>query len=164
MPRMKSEVIGEFFDEVVEKLSQKLGNDWIVEKVGLFVRRYGFPLRIYKQEWVNKNFLLFGFEFDVNNYYDGRFGIVRNNKNTNMQDISNQFSKDIDKIDISFNTTSWWLFQHKLPDRKDFVEQILFDDLSSESFVNSLYTYISKVEIENSLLSNINNYINERGS
>lgn len=162
MPVMKRDIIKDFFDEVVERIQDKLGNSWIVEKKDeKFASRYGFPLRIYKKEWSDKNFLLFGFEFDANNYYDGRFGIVKNNKDINMQDISNSFFNDINAIDVNFNTTTWWLFQYKIPGKKDFVEQILFDDYSANSFIANVYDYINKIEIEHKLLTNINNYINK---
>jgi len=170
MPAMKNEVIGDFFEEVIKKLSEALGEEWIVEKVGEFVTKYNFPLRIYKKEWKQqKNYILFGFEFDADNYYDGRFGLVGINNSINIQDIASKFKDEMSLIDINFNNSSWWLFNHKLPAEKNFVEQILFYDFNSDDynfnsdyFVKKVLEYIEKIEFNgNSLLSKINAYLKE---
>lgn len=163
MPTLKSEVIDEFFNEVIIKLTQKLGEDWIIEKVGELVTKYSFPLRIYKKNWkMQKNYILFGFEFDANNYYDGRFGIVRINSGINIQDIANKFKNEINSIDINFNHSAWWLFNHQLPNERNFVEQILFDDFRSDVFVDKVFEYINVIELNNNLISEINTYLQNK--
>lgn len=164
MPIIKNEVIGEFFEEVITKLSHKLDDRWEAKIVGDFATKYGFPFRIYKKEWKQqKNYLLFGFEFDANNYHDGRFGLVKINNDTDMKDIMREFKSKIEIIDgIDFNQTIWWLFNHPLPSKKNFIEQILFDGLTSDNFVDIVMSYIKKIEIDKELVSEINQYLQEK--
>lgn len=160
MPEMKKKVIAKFFGDVIEKLSHKLDNNWTaeVEKVGELTTKFWFPFRIYKKEWKQqKNYLLFGFEFDANNYRDGRFGLVKINKDIDMGDIMREFKSKIEIInEINFNQSDWWLFKHELPNDKSFIEQILFHGFTSDNFVSRIMGYINEIEIKHNLVSDIN--------
>lgn len=164
MPKMRDEVINNFFSEARNKLRLKLGKTWEVDIIGSFATRWEYPLRVYKKEWIsNKNYLVFGFEFDKSSYYDGCFGVVKTNKNINIPDIAGEFAEELEKIDIGFNRSDWWLFNHLLPAKqdaeKDFVEEILFHKLTSDTFVEEVIVYLNKIELNGVLLLS---KINER--
>ena len=77
----RQSIIDDFFSKIMTSLRVILDNEWTVELVGDLSKRYSFPLRIYKNEWIGSkdSNLIFGFEFKKHNYYDGYFGIVRKN-------------------------------------------------------------------------------------
>jgi predicted nucleic acid-binding protein len=174
LPKMRKEIIDEFFLDVKKKLEESLDGTWSVELVGNFAKRWEYPLRIYKKEWKNtEKYLLFGFEFDKSNYYDARFGIVgtcqQKGDMLDMQKIAEEFSAKIKETGINFNPSPYWLFQHLLPktsnEHKDFVEEILSHTLTSDTFVKTIMEYLNKIELNDvSLLSEINEQLRKANS
>ena len=132
------------------------------EKNRDFSVAYHFPFRIYKKSWIkNKHNLIFGFEFRKKDYYDGWFGIVRQRETVNIKDISKQFQSEIDNIGFSLKTNSWWLHYMYLSTKKgDFAKYIHYEN-GKEEFKKKVLELIDIFENKNSLMTNINSYLNK---
>jgi len=165
LPVVRKKIIDDFFEKVINLLQRELGTDWIVELKGNLSKRHSFPLRIYKKAWIgNKNNnLIFGFEFDKNNYYKGCFGIVRQSKSVIIKnDITDKFKNEFDNLNYNLRTTQWWLHWLSLPDTKDFTEYIIFNENTEDKFVNEVYNLIQIFEIDSNLMTDINSYLNSK--
>ena len=167
LPKARKNIINNFFKNVISSLQLTLGDDWRVELVGDLSKRYSFPLRIYKEQWIGKkgNNLIFGFEFNKNNYYDGYFGIVRKNDKVDIKkDIAVKFESQLDKLNLNLKTSAWWLHWEWLPNFdgiEDFSEYAMFDENSEQEFLDGILKLVKLFEIENNLMTEINSYLNE---
>jgi hypothetical protein len=165
IPEARNGIVLEFFSKVINELKGKLGNEWVVELPGDLSKRYGFPFRIYKKSWGNKNSLIFGFEFEKNNFYSGCFGVVRRNDKVIIKaDITNHFKEEIKSLDINPKTTAWWLHWEYLPaikGKSDFAEFVLFDKNAEKDFVHRILQCIDIFENKSGLLTKINKYLSD---
>jgi hypothetical protein len=153
MPKVRKEVVDKFFTDVQNELGSKLGGDWILEIKGNLAKRYHFPFRIYKKNWNN---LIFGFEFNVNNYYSPLFGIVKKEGHINIDEIYSDFQEEIEKINFDLKKTKWWLhWEWVTLHHHDFVEYIL-SDKSKEKFINRVLELLDIFENNSGLLTKIN--------
>ncbi len=156
-----------FFDRVVEKLKNKLNANWRVEINGDLSTRYNFPLRIYKEDWVNEQeaYLLFGFEFEKNDYIDGCFGIVRNNDQVDIKNhVFPKFKTELDELSVDIEPTDWWLYWSYLPNDnffESFPRYVLFNEDAEERFIQSIMKTINIFENNSKLMSKMNAYLND---
>ena len=163
LPIVRKSIVDDFFNNMISLLETKLGNDWKIELLGNLSTRYNFPFRIYKKSWINsnKNNLIFGFEFNENNYNNAYWGIVRTNENINIEDdINTVFKTNIKALNYTINTTQWWLHFEWLPDITgidDFVEYIQFNKNAEKDFFDGIMNLINIFELNNNLMTDINN-------
>jgi hypothetical protein len=168
LPKARRDIIDNFFTTIINSLKITLGSEWTVELIGDLSKRYSFPIRIYKNKWIGskENNIIFGFEFDKHNYYDGYFGIVRKNNKVDIKnDISNKFKERLDKLDYKLKTTAWWLHWERLPNVDgvdDFSKYVIFDENAEEEFLQGILNLINKFESETNLMTDINEYLNKK--
>ena len=170
LPKVRKDIIDNFFDNVVISLQQTLGNDWCVELVPTkdLSKKYGFPLRIYKKKWFGEegHNLIFGFEFQSNDYYNGQFGIVRKNDKVDIKkDIAVKFKNQLEKLNINLKTNRWWLYWERLPKidgYDDFVEYAMSYKNAEQGFVDAVMDVINLFEIKSHLMTDMNNYLNQK--
>jgi hypothetical protein len=168
LPKARRDIIVNFFTTIINSLIITLGSEWTVELIGDLSKRYSFPIRIYKNKWIGskENNIIFGFEFDKHNYYDGYFGIVRKNNKVDIKnDISNKFKERLDKLDYKLKTTAWWLHWERLPNVDgvdDFSKYVIFDENAEEEFLQGILNLINKFESETNLMTDINEYLNKK--
>lgn len=168
LPRARKDIIDNFFTKIISSLESTLGEDWKVELVGDLSKKYNFPLRIYKGKWLNQqgNNLIFGFEFDKNNYYDGSFGIVSKNNNVDIvHDIAVEFESKLKELNFNLEKHNEWLHWEWLPNREgieDFAEYAMFDEDSEQEFLDGIMRLIKIFEIDSNLMTDINNYLNKK--
>jgi len=165
IPLARREIADKFFPSVINKLQIKLGKNWIVKIDGDLSKRYQFPLRIYKKTWKG-DCLLFGYEFEKNDYYKGYFGVVRKNDNIPIKpDILDAFKDQIKELNFSLKSTAWWLHWELLPssgDTFDFSEYVMFEKNAEDEFINKIFMIIDKLEIQSELISNVNKYLESK--
>jgi len=165
LSKSRKNTIDNFFRNIISSLQSTLGEDWNVELVGDLSKRYKFPFRIYKKKWLSKkeDNLIFGFEFDKNDYYVGYFGIVRrSNKVDIRKDIVVEFKSRLEKLNFNLKTVSWWLHLESLPDGiEDFSEYVMFDIDAEQKFINRIMKLITIFEIDSNLMTDMNNYLNK---
>ena len=165
--KARKKIVDDFFEEIKNELEDELGDKWIVEikfeKNRDFSVAYHFPFRIYKKSWIkNKHNLIFGFEFRERDYYNGWFGIVRQKETINIKDILKQFQSEIDSINYSLKTNSWWLHYVYTPTQKgDFAKYIHYEN-GKDEFKKKVLELIYIFEDKNSLMTNINSYLNKK--
>lgn len=161
LPEARKIIIDSFFEKIIDSLQKELDDEWIVELKGDLSKRFGFPFRIYKKSWIGnkKNNLIFGFEFDQHNYYDGYFGIVRYNDTVDIKNISNQFKQKLEAIDFKLTTTVWWLHWECLG-ADDFAKYIKFNKNAEKDFKNRILELIKIFESDSHLMTAINIYLN----
>jgi hypothetical protein len=167
LPKMRKSIVEYFIkNELVKYLKIELGEGWIVkiQDKSSLSSRHGFPLIVYKKDWLNdkKSNLIFGFEFNNSNYYDGVFGVIRW---TDMVDIENDIVKN-EKFKnslegIEHKTTTWWLHQEGL-NKGDFAKFIEFDTSAKETIKKRIIEIINTFENELQLITKINTYLNEK--
>lgn len=168
LPKARENKVEEFFSKIIISLQSKLGQEYKVEKVGDLSKRYSFPLRIYKKKWIGSkgNNLIFGFEFNRNNYYDGYFGVVRKNNKVDIKnDIVTKFKERLEALQIPLETSIWWLHWEWLPmveGAEDFAHYIMFNKNAEEEFVKGILFFIEQLESKNSLMTDINHYLNKK--
>jgi len=168
LPTVRKKIIDNFFMNIISSLESILGEEWQIEIIGDFSKKYHFPLRIYKKKWIGSkgNNLIFGFEFDKHNYYDGYFGIVRKNNTVDIKkDILIEFESKLKSLNFNLNTTAWWLHWEWLPNIEgieDFSEYAMFDKDSEKEFLNGIIKLIKLFEIESNLMTEINGYLNKK--
>jgi len=167
LPKARENSITNFFNKIVSSLENKLNDEWRIEldEKKLF-KGYGVPLEIYKNSWIKdkENSIVFGFEFDEKNYYDGYLGIVKNN-HVNIKDIIKVFNKKLNKLNYKLETTEWWLhfeWTDNVDKVSDFVEYIQFNKNAEEEFLNKIMNLIKIFEEESNLMTEINSYLNEK--
>lgn len=165
LPKVRKKIVENFFENIVNSLQLKLGNNWQVEINGNLSKRYELPFKIYKKEWNGSNNLIFGCEFEKSNYYDGYFGIVKNDFDIDLQtDIRIKFKSNFQKLDFNLKTTEWWLHWEYLPhinENKDFAEYIILYENSEKVFIEKILNMIKIFELQDDLISNINKYLNQ---
>ncbi|TKE86166.1 PD-(D/E)XK nuclease family protein, partial [Vibrio sp. F12] len=164
MPSARRDIVEVFFSNITDTLITKLGDEWVVEINGSLSTKCGFPFKIYKKSWGDHS-LIFGFEFNKKNYYDGCFGIVRKNDLIDIEsDINHKFKEEIKEINIPLDTEAWWLHWEWLPNIdniSDFSEYIMLEDNAEEKFIKRMLYFINEFETNSGLLTKINNYLNE---
>lgn len=166
LPEARQKIVNDFFENVIIDLENELGKDWIVEIVNDLSTKEGFPFRLYKKEWIGgeKKNLIFGFEFDNNQFYEGSFGIVRQSNKIDVKNILKEFKDDIKNLNYKLKTTSWWLHWTWLPNidgMDDFAEYVMFNKNSKEEFTHEIINLINIFERKSNLMTNINAYINK---
>lgn len=161
LPDTRKSIVDEFFNKVTLLLKEELGSDWTVKVDGTLSKRHSFPFKIYKNNWDIGNKLLFGFEFHKNDYYNGCFGIVRQNNRIMIKNqITSKYKVELDNLDLKLRTTQWWLHWEKLPSKiNDFTEYVLFTDNVEEEFVNKIIALVKIFEIDSNLMTDINDYL-----
>ena len=102
LPNAREKIVNEFFNKITVPLEDKLGSEWKVEIVGDLNKRCNGNLHIYKKSW---QYLIFAFEFDKNNYYDGYFGITRTNNKVDIKKIKDKFEAKIKAINYKLTVT-----------------------------------------------------------
>ncbi len=158
LPKARKKIIDNFFQEVINLLEIKLGEEWIVEIEGNLSKSWNFPFRIYKKEWRGENNLIFGFEFDANNYYKEYFGIVKKSDKVDIEnDIVIKFKERLVKLDIELKTSNWWLHDEWFL-YGDFVEYALQQN-SKQEFIDRMMKIINIFELDSNLITDINKYI-----
>jgi len=167
LPESRKEVIDDFFKKVVENLQQKLGDKWTVKKEAELSKRWNFPVRIYKKKWSDneKKAIIFGFEFDYNNYYNGKFGIVRRSDKVVIKDMSKKFKDELDELESNRNESDWWLHKISFPndsDFRDFAKYVMFSEKPEGDFINVILALINKFEKESNLMTEINKYLENK--
>jgi len=112
---LRKEMMDDFLSKTIKALNDKfIGNeDWDVvlsDNDALFLgKRYGFPLRIQQK---NDPKVLFGFEFNKNNYTDPSWGIVRRSSNVDFKELNNKekVKSELQKVHSSLDKSgAWWL-------------------------------------------------------
>jgi hypothetical protein len=167
LPKAREDVINIFFTKIINSLKNTLGSEWTVELIGDLSKRYNFPIRIYKNKWIESstNNIIFGFEFAQHNYYNGYFGIVRKNNKVDIKnDITNKFKVKLDKLNCELKTTTWWLHWEWLTKNAydDFAKYVLFNENAEEEFLQNILNLINKFELETALMTDINEYLNKK--
>ena len=165
LPEVRKSAIKEFFSNIKKLLETELGEKWTVKLIeDNLSKRWNFPLRIYKKEWIdsNENNLIFGFEFDRDNYYKGTFGVVRQSEKVDIKkDITNKFEKEFNQIKIKLNTTDWYIHWERLPIIDDFAEYVILNEDAERKFLDKVKNFIDIFEHENQLITKINKYLLE---
>jgi len=167
LPKARKNIIDSFFTKIIFSLQSTLGEGWEVKLIGDLSKRYSFPLRIYKKKWINTkgNNLIFGFEFNKNNYYDGYFGIVRKNDKVDIRnDVAVKFENELKDLNFNLKISAWWLHWEWLPNFdgiEDFSEYAMFDEDSEQEFLDGIMKLIRIFEIDSNLMTDINNYLNK---
>jgi len=164
LSKARRDVIDSFFSNIINSLKHDLDSEWTVELIGDLSTRYSFPIRIYKNKWIGSkgNNLIFGFEFNKNNYYEGNFGIVRKTNKVDIKnDITNKFKKRLAKLDYELSTRAWWLHWEWLPDIDDFAKYVIFNEKAEKEFLQAILKLINKFESETNLMTDINEYLNK---
>lgn len=159
-----------FFVEVREHLQNKLPKWKIDIDFGRLKKRFGFPFRVYKKEWIEQeNRILFGFEFDGNDYYNARFGFVKSDYKITIDSLSKDFEKNeyqelLKSMDI--NSNKWWIKEDTSSYQEDFVEKIISGDVTPEMLSNKIVDMITKYEPieEYGLITSINEYLVDKKS
>ncbi len=159
--KSRKDVIEPFFNNVIDALVEKLDEKWIVKMEADLSNKGHFPLRIYKNEWIDneERFIIFGFEFDSNDYYSGQFGIVRRSDKVDIKDISKEFKKDLNELIINRNEEEWWLHKIQFPndsDSRDFAKYVMFSKNPVKEFSDAVEAFIRKFEIKSNLITRIN--------
>jgi len=167
LPTVRKKIVDEFFEKVIHLLQEELGSEWIVKLEGNLSKRWKYPLRIYRNDWIrnnNKN-LIFGFEFVKNDYYKGYFGIVRQSKNVLFKnDITDKFKNELDTLKYNLKTTKGWLHWEYLPNIDDLTKYILFEDNAEEEFIKKIIDLIDIFERKSNLITEINDYLNKKST
>jgi len=169
LPKMRKEVIDSFFEEAKNLLQEKLGTEWIIERNGELLKKWNVSFKIYKASWdIDKsNKLIFGFEFNNNDYYNGAFGVVRQKNTAKINDIKSNFTSKIEKLNLELNSSTWWLDWECLPNIKgvdDFITYILFNEDAMETVIKEILDFIEKFEINSDLLTEINSYLDNKST
>ena len=175
LPNTREKIVNEFFNTITVLLKEKLSSEWKVEIVGDLNTKHDFPFRIYKESWIGskKNNLIFGFEFDKHNYYDGYFGIVRTNNKVDIKKIKDKFETKIKAINYKLTVTlpqihgTWWLNGERLPNidkTVDFAKYIQFNENAEEEFIKAIMKIIKIFELDSNLMTEINSYLNSQES
>jgi hypothetical protein len=162
LPRVREEIVNEFFNKITVPLEEKLSDEWKVEIVGDLNKRCNGNLHIYKKSW---QYLIFAFEFDKNNYYDGYFGIVRKNDKVDIKKIKDKFEAKIKAINYKLTVTLWWLHWEYVPNGiNDFAKYIQFNENTEEEFIKKIMKIIKIFELDSNLITEINSYLNSQES
>ena len=165
-PEIRRNIVESFFEKIKFYLQSELGKDWTIELIGDLSKRYKVPFRIYKKKWVSKkeNNLIFGFEFDKNDYYVGYFGIVRmSNKVDIKKDIVVKFKNRLEELNFNLKTVPWWVHLESLPERiEDFAEYVMFDKYAEKKFIERVIELIKLFEIDSNLMTDMNSYLNNK--
>ena len=160
LPNAREEIVNEFFNKITVLLKEKLSSEWKVEIVGDLNKRCNGNLHIYKKSW---QYLIFAFEFDKNNYYDGYFGIVRKNDKVDIKKIKDKFEAKIKAIDYKLTVTEWWLHWEYVPNGiNDFAKYIQFDTNAEDEFIKEIMKIIKIFELDSNLMTEINSYLNNK--
>ena len=169
-PGLVYEVVNEFFGEVIGELSEKLKSfdkDREVNICGDLSKKHGFPFRIYKKEWKDKdskNYMLFGFEFSGDDYWRGEFGIVRINENINIEKCIEDCFEDMDSIKAKCGLqkipySEWWFLKDRIFGCEDDFAKEIVNGYTPEKFVNMVFDCIKKIEIDKGIVSDINEHL-----
>jgi hypothetical protein len=162
LPNAREKIVNEFFNKITVPLEDKLGSEWKVEIVGDLNKRCNGNLHIYKKSW---QYLIFAFEFDKNNYYDGYFGITRTNNKVDIEKIKDKFEAKIKAINYKLTVTEWWLHWEYVPNGiNDFAKYIQFDKNAEEEFIKEIMKIIKIFELDSNLMTEINSYLNSQES
>jgi len=161
LPRVRKEIVNEFFNKITVPLEEKLSDEWKVEIVGDLNKRCNGNLHIYKKSW---QYLIFAFEFDKNNYYDGYFGIVRKNDKVDIKKIKDKFEAKIKAINYKLTVTQWWLHREYVPNGINDFTYIQFDKNAEEEFIKEIMKIIKIFELDSNLITEINSYLNSQES
>jgi hypothetical protein len=170
LPNAREEIVNEFFNKITVLLKEKLSSEWKVEIVGDLNTKYDFPFRIYKESWIGskENNLIFGFEFNQNNYYDGYFGIVRKNNKVDIEnDIINVFKTKIPLYnELQRDDDNWlhWKWLPNIDETVDFAKYIQLDKDAEEEFIKEIMKIIKIFELDSNLITEINSYLNSQES
>jgi len=170
LPNAREKIVNNFFNKITVLLEEKLGSEWKVEIVGDLKKNYHFPFRIYKESWIGskENNLIFGFEFNQNNYYDGYFGIVRKNNKVDIEnDIINVFKTKIPLYnELQRDDDNWlhWKWLPNIDETVDFAKYIQLDKDAEEEFIKEIMKIIKIFELDSNLITEINSYLNSQES
>lgn len=164
----RDSLINSFFKRVAVRLNNQLGADWEAKIDGDFSRRYNFPLQIYKKSWLNEHEanLIFGFEFDRNDYIDGYFGVVKYTEEVDIKnDIAQKFAKELKELSVKIKPNEWWVYRKSPVSDKNLSENFprfaLFTEHSEDIFVKGMMEIINIFEGDSKLMSKMNAYIND---
>jgi len=162
MPQVRKDIAEGFFNNVVDKLQQDLGDEWIVEIKGDLSIRFSTPLRIYKRTWNKTNALFIGYEFEKSDFYDCYLGVVRGNDKIAIKgDIDHAFNNALNELHKQLCSTVWWLHWEWFQ-KGDFIEYILKSEKNAEKeLVAKLKNMVKEFETNSGLLSEINVYLHE---
>ena len=108
------------------------------------------------------NIFIFAFEFELSDYGNGFYGIIRTNEKIDVIKTVGDFKEDIEKLifKAGFKQDGWWLgLKYVSRDKGDFIEYILNGETNPEKLANEIFDFINKVETENKLLTKINTYL-----
>lgn len=161
MPKVRNEIAKSFFDKVVSTLSEKLGNDWVVDNKGDLSSCFSYPIKIYKRGWDKRDSLIIGAQFQNKDFYNCILGVFRRNKDIRIKGeggIDKTFEKELQNLGISIDTNDCWLHKEKFPNG-DFIKYI--NDKPEENmvkFVNKLFELTETFET-NELLTSVNNHL-----
>jgi len=159
LPRVRKEIVNEFFNKITILLKEKLSDEWKVEIVGDLNKGHKGNLHIYKKSW---QYLIFAFEFDENNYYDGYFGIAQKN-NKVIEKIKDKFEAKIKAINYKLRVRSWWLhWEYVSNGINDFAKYIQFDKDAEEEFIKEIMKIIKIFELDSNLMTEINSYLDNK--
>jgi hypothetical protein len=169
IPEIRKKSVSNFFKKIVSSLERELGDEWEIE---LYEKELGkvnsIPLEIYKKSWVEykKGFLLFAIGFEKKNYYDCYMGIVKSYEcNIDINDIVEDFSEDLNKLNYKLETEEPWLhweWSHDIDEVSDFVEYIQFNENAEKEFLDKIINLIKIFGLDSNLITEINNYLNEK--
>jgi len=164
MPQVRKDIAECFFNDVVEKLQQVLGEEWVVEIQGDLSTRHSFPLRAYKHGWGKSKSLIVGYEFANSDFNDCYLGIVRCNDKIGIKGgIDKHFNVRLSELNVKPRTTSWWLHWEWF-NRGDFIEYILkSEDSAKNELITKFQNMAKEFETNSGLLSEINMYLQEHG-
>ncbi len=160
IPKIKETIINNFFGEVEEKMKGILSSDWEIKiKKNDLVKYWNSPFQVYKKTWKkthNEKYIHIGFAFDYNDYIDGFFGVRKIKDKVNKDKIYDKFKEDIEKIE--YKRYTWWIFSSGVK-VQNMPKEIASGNYTVEQFIESIMKLIEDLEKNNSLLTRINEYI-----
>jgi len=147
---LRTNMMSQFFHLARKKLESKLESEdgWEVvlsDKKNALTsgKQYGFPLRIQQK---NNPKVLFGFEFNKNDFKDPCWGIVRQSDNIDFTNLQIEVKEELATVANSLNKNSaWWLkwgyyFKGDLFDKIIEKNKIDNDATAVDSFVLEFIT------------------------
>ena len=168
IPEARKKIVENFFNKIIQILQNKLGEDWTVEIDGDLSTKWEFPFKIYKNKWKSQkgNHLLFGFEFQKKEYFDGCFGIVKQDEIVNIENVVKTFETPLAALDLKLNSSKWWLHFAWLPNTEetiDFAQYILCQPNTETEFIKTVINTINIFELNpgSGLITKINEYLSE---
>ena len=169
LPNARKKSINIFFDNIVFFLKKELDDKWEIKLEKDFLdKKHQVFLRIYKKVWIvdnNCKDIIFGVIFDKEDYYDIRWGIIRND-NVDIKNIK-KYSEELNELGCnSLGIDEWWLhleYLNNTHEVMDFVEYIQFNEDAEKEFFNQIINLINIFENEDSkLMTEINSYLNKK--